>query len=1299
MRIILFLTMFFTAILPALGQEEYQPTAVVYCSGEHFSYKEKSFAKSDNAYCTNNVIDGNPDTYGCILDDTPTGNDAKTYPPRGKAPVTGYVIFDFGETRTLYGLKLMAPKKNRYVPKTVDVVLLEETCDSSLFSQYNALVADSRAHTVVCNADFPYFCDGETSTMVFEPTSARYLVLKVHSAWDSGRDRFFVYQFAEIFGLGTSEPPDTIDINSIIVHNETLGDALAELKQTNQEVSRRNIDPCTPSRLRQEWIRQDCNGKSANCFVSDSDNEIEKQLFGNVLEELKEYGLPTSGFEAQAKILVNENVVGRDTRWASLYWAMCKMRRIERLKHISDFNQYFVYAKHYVIGGRIGALQMTADLTDTEIENHGPDWRVGSELMLLSISSDGAISQEVLLQADKGIIRDPSVSFDGDKIAFAMKTDEHDDYHLYVMDVATRQYEQITFGTATADYEPCFLQSGDLIFSSTRCDQSAPCWWSNVSNLYTCDVKGRFLRRLGFDTSHVFSPQVLDNGQVVFCRWEYNDRGPIFNQPLMVMNPDGTTQTEYYGNNSWSPTSIIHARGVPGTSKIIAIESGHHSDQAGKMILIDRTQGTQAGKGLQYAAPTRPYVWEIDDRSGCHGELYQYPYSLDEDNYLVSYLPEGNPDVNDGGRGMRYDIPFGIYWMDSEGRRELLVYDPTISSGQIVPLAQREKAIVKSSTLDLDKEDGTFFVQNVYLGPGLEGVPKGTVKKLRVVALEFRAMGTCIGYNKYYGPVTTPVSVFNGSWDVKHVLGTVDVEDDGSAYFKVPARTPVYFQMLDEKGYVVQTMRSWAMVLPGENFGCVGCHEDKNTNYFTPDQKLSIAAAKPAQDLVPFYRDGEEPIPERLSNMTESERKAWKYLSVNAPQGTDRPRGFSYLREIQPILDQHCVCCHDGRTTMKDNTIPMSLLGNARTYSRHDVWKSEYTIPSYTNKQYLHCQGGGGMNPGRDFAESYLNLTHLGKDSNLVDAFLATSDPVMLQPRSYGSSRSKLMQFLEPDHYDVKLSQNEKDIIACWIDLCVPFCGSYMEANHWDRITGVIMSKHTTELRGVYLYHEQKRLKHAEIEVAHLEKYKEYLKTGREFEIGEFPVFTFGGVDKEDAFIAATHEQANQAPIFGAGEATDARGGSNITGNARRNLALNPQATTFSVTSYPHATSNSHWKYWDTTSPRLTIDGKRESSDNAWRPNRRTDLWLKVEFGRSVSVDEVVLTLKLTEEQKKTWSKAVIRFSDESEIPIELACTTEPQHFPFTAKATTSVTITNLQEDSPLSDNGVVELEVWGQDQ
>jgi len=493
------------------------------------------------------------------------------------------------------------------------------------------------------------------------------------------------------------------------------------------------------------------------------------------------------------------------------------------------------------------------------------------------------------------------------------------------------------------------------------------------------------MRRVGFDQVHTSAPSVLDDGRVIYTRWDYNDRGQVFTQPLFQMNADGTAQTEFYGNNSWFPTAIQFARGIPGTQKVIAILPGHHTRRAGKLAIIDPTRGRQESSGVQLIAPVRETKPVRIDRYGQTGELFRYPYALSEEHFIVAYAPGGWK------KAKRSVTPFGIYFFTADGRRELLAWDDSIPCGQPVPLAARKVPQLRASLVDYRKSTGIYAVQDVYAGPGLKGIARGKAKKLRVIALEFRAVG--IGKNSNRGPagramVTTPVSIDNGSWDVKKVLGEVPIEPDGSACFEAPARTPLYFQIIDERGCAIQTMRSWSTLQPGEKYACIGCHENKN-EIPSPTGRTTIAARKGPQKLTPFYGP---------------------------------PRGFSFPKEIQPILDKHCIRCHDGGKRTQANRKSFSLLGKGSVDRRAK----------------------------RTWSDAYLALTKRGKQTPLANWISPQSGPGMLRPYHAGAAKSKLMTILEKGHEKVKLSREELDKIACWLDLLVPYCGDYREANAWS---------------------------------------------------------------------------------------------------------------------------------------------------------------------------------------------------------------------------------------------------------
>ena len=283
--------------------------------------------------------------------------------------------------------------------------------------------------------------------------------------------------------------------------------------------------------------------------------------------------------------------------------------RTQRLMKLSESYPVIAFVKRHPVKPSFYAY--TEGQSDAQRERH---FNPGSKLCLLRI--DGAECRvEDLIDDPNGVIRDLDVSYDGKRILFAWKkSDKKDDYHLYEMEVASKDVRQLTFGLGVADYEGIYLPSGDIMFSSTRCVQTVDCWWTEVSNMYTCDKDGKYLRRLGFDQVHTVHPSVLETGAIVYTRWDYNDRGQLYPQALFQMNPDGTGQTEYYGNNSFFPTVINHARAIPGSHKLVAVLHGHHTWQAGKLAIIDRTKGTQEASGVQLIAPIRETIAVKQDR-------------------------------------------------------------------------------------------------------------------------------------------------------------------------------------------------------------------------------------------------------------------------------------------------------------------------------------------------------------------------------------------------------------------------------------------------------------------------------------------------------------------------------------------------------------------------------------------------------------------------------------------------------------------------------------------------------------
>ena len=924
----------------------------------------------------------------------------------------------------------------------------------------------------------------------------------------------------------------------------------------------------TPDEILSDWLMQDV-GKdgSKKCFKSKGDSTLEAAGVGKAVAELGQAG---KALAAEAAKLTADGVAGNDAKWRDLYTRACGARRASRLATLRGYCGKIVFTRHYELGGSHYAY--TEGLSDAQRERH---FRPGSALCLLDVTGDTP-KVETLIDAPQGVIRDPDVSYDGKRILFSWKkSDRQDDYHLYEMDAATRKIRQLTFGLGFADYEGCYLPDGNILFNSSRCVQIVDCWWTEVSNLYVCDKDGKFMRRLAFDQVHSNYPQVLDDGRVVYTRWDYNDRGQLYPQPLYQMNPDGTGQTEYYGNNSWFPTTIAHARGIPGTTKVMALATGHHTHQRGKLCIVDPSKGRQEASGVQLIAPIVETRAARIDRYGQRGDQFQYPYPFSEKEFLTTFRAEGNR------------LRFGIYFMRDDATRELLAVNAGQDSSQPVPLKARKRPTLRPTTVDFRKKTGTFYVQDVYIGPGLKGIERGVVKSLRVVALEFRAAG--IGSNGNRGPaggalVSTPIAIGNGTWDVKSVLGSTPVHADGSAFFEVPARTPVYFQLLDRKNHVVQSMRSWSTLQPGETFSCVGCHENKNeTSLSTGTTAAMKVGPKP---LKPFYGPA---------------------------------AGFSFPKMIQPILDKHCVKCHTGQV----NGV-MSLASTAKPDGRAK----------------------------RNWSEGYLNLTQRGKPSEMVQWLNVQSIPPMLPPYFAGANKSKIFEQIAGGHCKVKLSQEELDKIACWIDLLVPFCGDYAEAGAWNE------ADHAKHKRFM-----DKRKRMEAIEAANIQ----------EMLTGKRPA-------------GAPSDQDPPAPP--------------TTGY--RNVALNPKDTMGPAKSYPHASTNSVCRNDPVFAANSVINGQTANHAYgrkfpSWGPDRREDLWLKIDFAKTIEIDKIVLYIRAKFPHDKHWHSATVEFSDGSTEKIKIAKTGAPQTFKFKKRKVSWLRFTDLVQDKPLGWCAFTEVQVWGQ--
>ncbi|WP_018970612.1 hypothetical protein [Rubritalea marina] len=704
------------------------------------------------------------------------------------------------------------------------------------------------------------------------------------------------------------------------------------------------------------------------------------------------------------------------------YVKLCEARRAKRLGKAVKQWAPFVFTESDTI--RNSFFGYTEGLSDARTERF---FSPGSRLTQVDFKPDSTyVEAETLINDPHGMMRDVDVSFDKQKLLFSWKkSDRLDDYHVYEYDLKTTSAQQLTFGLGRADYEPVYLPDGEIMFVSTRAEHSVPCFHTDVSNLYRMDGKGRYVRRLAIDQVHTIYPIVLSNGRVAYTRWDYSDRGQVYPHPVFTMDPDGQGQRAYYGANSWFPTSLLHTRPIPGSDKVMSIASGHHTTQNGKLTIVDVSKGRNEGHGLELVAPRRDHGYVagegtkspvVKDMWGQDGDQFRYPFPLSEEECLISYQPDYGFRANwytTHRHGLKGSHHYGLYWMNMDGERELLFRAQDMGVGRMVSLTKKAQVETIADTVDYTKENGTYYVHDVYEGLGLKGIKRGEAKKLRVVEIDYRAAGVGGKFNGGPGGGslnTTPISIGNATWDVKKILGDVDIHEDGSVMFDVPAMVSQYHQILNDKGQVIQTTRTWDTLRPGERKSCVGCHEPTNANFHEFENDGTMAWQQSPQQLQPFY---------------------------------GKTRGFSFVKEVQPILDRSCVQCHDG--SQKDR---MDLRG----------------IPVQESN----------MNK-RKWSKSYINLTgakldkHKSFKTNHPEAGIVSwisqmSQPDEIKPYFAGAATSPLVKMLEDGHQGVELSEEDLHKIYAWIDLLVPFSGDYHEESDW--------LPHETQY---YNYYEKKR--------------------------------------------------------------------------------------------------------------------------------------------------------------------------------------------------------------------------------
>jgi len=607
---------------------------------------------------------------------------------------------------------------------------------------------------------------------------------------------------------------------------------------------------------------------------------------------------------------------------------------------------------------------------------HQENLRPGGGLWVWDFSRDPVTSRKVL-DSTGGVILDAQLHYDGRTVLFSWKPAMDDYFQLFTVDVTGKDLRQLT-RHASNNFNACWLPDGGIAFLSDRKPAFAYCWKTTTPILWRCDGDGANPVRISANYLNDFTPSVTQDGRILYSRWEYVDRPAIPIQSLWSVNPDGTMLQGVFGNRILSPATFMDAREIPGSGgQILCTLTAHNGPCRGAVGRIDLGRGGNSQAAIENLTP-EVNIGQVEKGDGnfIRGPYLQ-PWPLDDRWYLVSKA--GSVQMRD----YRGDVVETLVTR----RGGLGFYSPQ-------PIRSRAREFVAPSRGEPDTPAeawGTVLMYDVY--QGLEpAVPRGTIKRLAIIQEIEKPLGIDPA-RRAFG-FQFPVVSCGATYAPKRVWGYAPVEADGSAYFKVPAKLPIYFLPLDAQGRAVQRMRTFTHLMPGESQSCTGCHADRN--YTTPVVVPGSA----------FQRDP---------------------VDLQAPEWGRG--GFSYARVVQPVWDKHCVSCH-GRD---DPAAGLDLTGDKTDFFNVSY---ENLVRKGTPSQRWWVGGVGGR-----FAPSRYTSwipTYNGQEANILK----------IEPGQWGAKASLLVTVIEGGHRDktgttrVALSAAEKHRVYMWLDLNCPYYGT-----------------------------------------------------------------------------------------------------------------------------------------------------------------------------------------------------------------------------------------------------------------
>ncbi|MDR1492008.1 MAG: hypothetical protein LBT05_04725 [Planctomycetaceae bacterium] len=502
-------------------------------------------------------------------------------------------------------------------------------------------------------------------------------------------------------------------------------------------------------------------------------------------------------------------------------------------------------------------------------------------------------------------------------------------------------------------------------------------------NLYEINIDGTGLRQITFGEWDDIEPTYTASGDLVFCssrakRWvqcwltqvatlhrcgpngeniceisanieQDNTPWPLPNGQILYMRWEYVDRSQVHYHHLWTSNP-------DGTRQMV-----FYGNLEPGIVMIDAKPVDKSNKVVAIFSPghgrTEHYgkITVIDPKYGPDNPKgavavsthYDHadPWAFSENAFLAARHTQLQLVDGDGCEQTLYELPKELK------EQGYCVHEPR-------PAIPRKREAVIADQSDDAKSVGKFALLDVYAGRKMADVKRGSIKELLVV----ETLPEPIHYSGGMDQISN-----GGTFTIERIYGSVPVEPDGSAFFELPAKRSFFFIAMDQNGKAIKRMHSFTTAMPGETNSCIGCHESRQEAPEIGKTQLMRTVAK--RPVSPKPVDGV-------------------------------PDVFDFPHDVQPILDKHCVSCHNNERA----DAGVNLVGD---------WGPLYSF-SYTTLSWRNMLGDNRNRPESNFP-----------------------------PYTIGAAASRLYQLIEREHEGAKLSAQEKKIVKYWLEAGANYAGTY----------------------------------------------------------------------------------------------------------------------------------------------------------------------------------------------------------------------------------------------------------------